>query len=238
MLSLFVLYINVLFVGNAYAVLDGGIFDMVKHLNKKIEDISQNKNETGNTNAPYNHSSSTAKQIIDSSQKLRTSNESTKKWVQELDRSSANHIRKVIVEEHNKNSKSDDSHHSSSNNTDFYIFASTSLKTSELKKLVQGAKKHKGVVVIRGIIGDSLTKTVEHLRDVLKEDAEGVIIDPMLFRTYKIKNVPSYILTQKESNQEIYDMLQGSISPRYALELFALKGDLRDQARERLALWQ
>lgn len=228
-----------MFVGNAYAALDGGIFDMVERLNKKIEESAQNKNETGNTKAIYSHSSSTAKQIVDSSQKLRTSNESTKKWVHELDKSGANHIQKVIAEEHNKNSKSDESHHSSSNNnTDFYIFASTSLTTAELKKLVQGAKKYGGVVVIRGIIDDSLTKTVEYLRDVLKEDAEGIIIDPMLFRTYKIKNVPSYILTQKESHQEIYDMLQGSISPRYALELFALKGDLRDQARERLALWQ
>ena len=81
-----------------------------------------------------------------------------------------------------------------------------------LKFLAVEAKKHKAVLVIRGLIENSFLKTATFL----KELGEDVVLDPLLFREYNVVVVPAFI----EVHQAGYRKISGNITLAYALEKF------------------
>jgi type-F conjugative transfer system pilin assembly protein TrbC len=96
--------------------------------------------------------------------------------------------------------------------TDLYIFISFSLCKETLKALALEAQKHQGILVIRGLIGNSFVKTAKFLQEI----DVGVVLDPTLFKEYDVKVVPTFV--QKHKN--VYQRIGGNISLAYALEKF------------------
>ena len=124
---------------------------------------------------------------------------------------------------------------------DFYLFASFGLGDILLRQMFDYAKLYNGVVVFRGIEGNSFKKTAEHIQRLAKEGEEaGIIIDPTLFKQFQIERVPTYVLAKQEkcpagiSCKPNYDKITGSMTPTYALEKFIEKGDLRSEAAKLL----
>lgn len=126
------------------------------------------------------------------------------------------------------------------NTADFYVFVSSSISDRALKHLIADTKKYDGIVVIRGLIQNDIRKTVAYLNRFIAEEGEGVIIDPNLFREYKIKTVPTFVLSKKEQNcgtaecEVQYDVLTGMVTPYFALSRFKQNGSLSAEAKKRL----
>lgn len=119
----------------------------------------------------------------------------------------------------------------------FYIFASFSLSDNVLREMIDYAKVYNGIIVFRGLENNSFKVTSEHIQKIAKEDAEAaIIIDPTLFTKFEIKQVPSFIIAKEElcaaqmNCSNSYDKLTGNVTPRFALEKFAEKGELSTYA--------
>lgn len=98
-----------------------------------------------------------------------------------------------------------------------YIFVSFSMLKATLKALAIEAKKHNAVLVIRGLIDNSFLKTATFIKDL----GERVVLDPLLFREYKVGVVPTFI----EAHQAGYKKISGNFTLTYALEKFKEDGE-------------
>ena len=105
------------------------------------------------------------------------------------------------------------------------IFVSLSMPRIALKELAEGAKRIGGILVIRGMQDNSLTKTANSM-SALSSQGVGAIIHPELFRDYAVKQVPAFVL----SENGVYDKLSGNVSLEYALDKFAAQGDNKKAA--------
>ena len=134
---------------------------------------------------------------------------------------------------------SHDNANQSKSYTDFLIFASFSLGEKHLEDLIKSASEYKGVVILRGLKNGSFRETAEFISKFTKEK-EGVLIDPNLFKEYQILKVPSFVITKPcgdgglSNCKVVFDKLTGSVSPRYALEKFKERGELKKEVKERL----
>lgn len=99
-----------------------------------------------------------------------------------------------------------------SSDPSLYIFVSFSMPKESLKALAVEAKKHKAVLVIRGLIENSFLKTAMFLKNL----GEGVVLDPLLFQEYNVVIVPTFI----EAHTAGYKKISGNITLAYALEKF------------------
>jgi type-F conjugative transfer system pilin assembly protein TrbC len=121
--------------------------------------------------------------------------------------------------------------------TNLYIFATLSLKDNNFKELIEAAKLYKATIVLRGLKNNSFSDTSKHIQKIGGEGEEAsIIIDPILFKEYSINQVPTYVLAKEKdclpgtSCPNLFDKLAGNVSPKYALEKFADKGDLSTEA--------
>jgi type-F conjugative transfer system pilin assembly protein TrbC len=96
--------------------------------------------------------------------------------------------------------------------SNLYVFVSFSMPKQALKSLALEAKKHKAVLVIRGLIDNSFLKTATFVKDL----EESVILDPLLFREYNVGVVPTFI----ETHQAGYKKISGNVTLAYALSKF------------------
>ena len=139
--------------------------------------------------------------------------------------------------------------------TDFLIFVSFAMGEKNIEGLIEKASRYGSIVVLRGLKEGDFKETARFLLKITEKSkarkfannqsdidhAIGMTIDPSLFEEYGIRRVPTYILT-KVCNEGLstlrcnsqYDKLAGNVSPRYALEKFSIRGDLREEARRRL----
>lgn len=124
--------------------------------------------------------------------------------------------------------------------TDFLIFTSFSIGEKNLENLIKLASEYNGAVILRGFKNGSVKDTAAFISNI-SSTKEGVLIDPNLFKEYQITKVPTFVLTKPcegvidgSNCKLIYDKLVGNVSPRYALERFAARGELSVDAKERL----
>jgi len=110
---------------------------------------------------------------------------------------------------------------------DILVFVSLGMPEASLKAYDRDAKKIKGRLIIRGLVGDSFKKT----KDELLKLGISVDIDPELFENYQVTVVPTII---QEGDDDQFDSLQGNIPLASALEIFAKKGDYKSQAVKNL----
>ena len=113
----------------------------------------------------------------------------------------------------------------------FYVFVT--LAMPNLKALVQEAKKYNAMPVIQGLTDNSFMKTANHLKEILKEESEGILIDPTLFRKYKVKKAPTFVI----ATDDTYDKLSGNVTIQYALNKIISEGELGNLAKELLTTY-
>lgn len=118
---------------------------------------------------------------------------------------------------------------SSKNHLDqLLIFVSSSIDQQSLKQYALNIRKIDGVLVFRGLIDNSFIKTSKFVQSLTDQGAKA-IIDPLLFSTFKVENVPQIILVandhdckyQRCYSTPIHDRIAGNITIEYALQLFA-----------------
>jgi len=110
----------------------------------------------------------------------------------------------------------------------FYVFVTFGMPN--LKALVADAKKYNAMLVIQGLKDDSFMKTANHLKEILKEEWTGILIDPTLFRKYQVKKVPTFVIATDDS----YDKLSGNVTIQYALNKIISDGEWGNLAKELL----
>ncbi len=97
-----------------------------------------------------------------------------------------------------------------------YVFVSFSMPLQAIKELALQAEKHQARLIVRGLVDNSFKKTIEKLSDF----QSGLEINPTLFKEFKVKNVPTFVLLEKGQEK---NRLSGNVSLTYAAE--QLKGD-------------
>lgn len=120
-------------------------------------------------------------------------------------------------------------------------FASTSMPPEALERLIADVTKAGGTVVFRGFaLGESggtgatggTRGFLELLRKAVPEGSGArVIIDPRLFRSFGIEEVPTYVAASASfplcdgldctASPSPHDRIAGNVTTRYALETFA-----------------
>lgn len=110
------------------------------------------------------------------------------------------------------------------------VFVSFSMPKASLMALSKAASKHNAVLVLKGLKGDSFKITQQaflelandsgnpnlELKAIAKnapDDMQGFEVNPELFKTYQIKNVPTFVLVK---NQTEIARLSGNVSLSFA----------------------
>ncbi len=105
------------------------------------------------------------------------------------------------------------------------VFVSFSMPKTSLRALAQEAAKHNAALVMRGLKGDSFKTTQKAFleivggdknldpKNMINQDMQGFEVNPELFKTYKITQVPVFVLVK--NTQEI-SRLSGNVSLEYA----------------------
>lgn len=101
------------------------------------------------------------------------------------------------------------------------IFVSLSMPEQSLKLWSQQAEKIGAVLLLRGLIDNSIQVTTQKTVKLFSDSQKsGFNIDPEKFKQYHIKTVPSVVLTLGET----YDVIHGDTSLEAALENIAHNG--------------
>jgi len=130
------------------------------------------------------------------------------------------------------------------------IFVSFSIPEEDLRGLLREAAKTGSPVVLRGMVDNSMKRTVERLGALLGKDtasssepSPSIAIDPTLFERFKIDHVPAFVLpasaadpcTSSGCPTPDHLKLAGDVSLSYALGVMAREAQgtaLGDRADE------
>ncbi|HEV2523947.1 MAG TPA: type-F conjugative transfer system pilin assembly protein TrbC, partial [Gammaproteobacteria bacterium] len=84
------------------------------------------------------------------------------------------------------------------NDSALLVFVSFSMPKQSLQAWARQAKKAGGTLVLRGLVDNSLRKTLLKIQDVLgAENLNTLNIDPLAFETFGIHTVPAVIVTDQ-----------------------------------------
>lgn len=122
------------------------------------------------------------------------------------------------------------------------IFVSSSMPISLLKSYAREAIRYNGVLVFRGLPEGSFYRLAKLVSDISGNNAEGIAmqIDDEAFKAFNVKVVPTIVLSKTASifSEQVqggaFDKIGGNVTIKYALEVFAKEGDLKENARELL----
>ena len=126
------------------------------------------------------------------------------------------------------------------------VFVSSSMGTELLKTYAKEARHYGGVLVFKGLPGNSWVKLNNMITEIVgDEEGVGIQIDPEEFDRFNIKTVPAFVLIKEADlitdiseepaeDKVIYDKVTGNIGIETALRLFAEKGELGLEAQAKL----
>lgn len=124
-----------------------------------------------------------------------------------------------------------------------YVFISTSMPKQALKEIFAKATKENALIVLRGFKNNSYLDTQKHFSELIWDTNTGFVVDPELFKIYKINVVPSFVMSQgmecegqsNSQNQKCitpgHDSISGNISIDYAFETLSKDGDLAEEVK-------
>lgn len=113
------------------------------------------------------------------------------------------------------------------------VFVSFSMPKDSLQALQREVGEIGGQLVIRGLIDNSLKKTTAAVSSVLDNGQGGLSIDPTSFQQYHISQVPAFVVTSGQDDDN-HDVVYGNVSLEAALTELSNKGDSRDLAKQYL----
>ncbi len=111
-------------------------------------------------------------------------------------------------------------------------FVSLSMPEYMLKNIIKETIKSKGTVVLRGFVDGDIKKTALVLKKLFKSNKafSGMLLDPRLFKTYNITQVPTFVVTKPILGEcegsfcipvaPEYLKLSGAVHIEWALEQF------------------
>jgi conjugal transfer pilus assembly protein TrbC len=100
------------------------------------------------------------------------------------------------------------------------VFVSFSMPKASLIALSKDAEKYGAVLIMRGLKGDSFKETQTAFQALGEEERSGIEINPELFETYKIQQVPVFIKvkTAPEGDLQEIGRLSGNVSLAFAAQ--------------------
>jgi len=105
--------------------------------------------------------------------------------------------------------------------SDVIVFISFSMPKESIKGWMNEAAKINAPVVIRGLVNNSFRETLNRVNELTGDNKGGVQIDPMLFREYKVSQVPAVVVR----NANDHDVVYGDAHLDYALQTVIKKSD-------------
>lgn len=98
------------------------------------------------------------------------------------------------------------------------VFVSFSMPSASIKALSQEAEKHHAVLVMRGLKDDSFKATQTAFQELGKDVQSGIEINPEVFETYQIKQVPVFVLVKSIQGKDPRELsrLSGNVSLSFA----------------------
>ncbi len=130
------------------------------------------------------------------------------------------------------------------------IFISFSMPMESLKAWSEQAQKIHAPLIILGLLNDSFADTQKAVKQMTLHSHGGVIIDPQLFQTYHITQVPSAVVrrsivtTACLQNQSCWqsednEMVMGDVGLEGALKVISeSENNVAGIARKKLAEWR
>jgi len=126
------------------------------------------------------------------------------------------------------------------------VFVSMSMPTEMLEQYARQANDAGGVLVLRGLIGNSMRQTVAALQSLMEKTGANTLIDPTLYQRFSVSRVPTIIVTdgvimpcspeETDCSKKLpaYDQITGNVSIDYALSSFSSSGSAVEKATEHL----
>lgn len=106
-----------------------------------------------------------------------------------------------------------------------YVFVSFSMPDESLTAYMKDAHQVGGALVLQGLYHNSFSATTQKVIQLLPKKQGGLLLDPNLFRRFKIKKVPAILMTDKacldEATCDRYAVIYGNITLSYALQEIA-----------------
>lgn len=119
------------------------------------------------------------------------------------------------------------------------VFVSSSMPIASLKAFNREAIKYGATLVFKGLPNNSFQDLIELVSKISENGKEGRMqLDDEAFTKFSITKVPTIVLIEERSCQgfqtciNTYDKVEGNISIKQALEMFAKDGDTQDTAQE------
>lgn len=110
-------------------------------------------------------------------------------------------------------------------------FISFSIPDEGLKRMLHETHRYGIPATLRGLVNNDMKATTDAVMGLVKAGiTEGVQIDPTLYSRYGIRSVPALVVRCKAG----FDVIQGNIRLKQALEKVVEKGDCADTARKLL----
>lgn len=115
--------------------------------------------------------------------------------------------------------------------TGLLAFASTSMPSDALERMIADVSKAGGTLVFRGFAAEGSKGFLAALRKAVPEGSEArIILDPRLFRAFGVAEVPTYVAASASfplcdaldctSPPSPHDRIAGNVTTSYALETF------------------
>lgn len=100
------------------------------------------------------------------------------------------------------------------------VFVSFSMPKASLIALSKDAEKYDAVLIMRGLKEDSFKETQTAFQALGEDERSGIEINPELFETYKIQQVPVFIKvkTTPEGDLQEIGRLSGNVSLAFAVQ--------------------
>jgi type-F conjugative transfer system pilin assembly protein TrbC len=119
------------------------------------------------------------------------------------------------------------------------VFVSSNMPIASLKAFSEQAIKLGATLVFKGLPNNSFQDLIELVSKISVNGEEGSMqLDDEAFTKFGITKVPAIVLVEEKSCREFqtcissYDKLEGNVSIKAALEMFAKSGDTQDTAKE------
>ena len=111
------------------------------------------------------------------------------------------------------------------------VFVSFAMPDAALARLVDQAAKAEAILVLRGLVDNSLTQTASRVRQLIGSRRVAVQVDPQAFDRYGVRQTPSFVLVRDGADAgscttgicvstDGFVMAAGDVSLDYALAFF------------------
>lgn len=112
------------------------------------------------------------------------------------------------------------------NGVKLYVLISSSMPDSMVSSYISESVNYNAHLVLNGLIENDFYKTAKYFLRMNKKEG-GFAIDSRIFDQYNVTNVPAIVLSRDDGE---YDIVNGAVSIRHALNEISKKGGLAYEA--------